>query len=154
MKFTHDRKTISGLFGPTSAVARRLKRVWLVDDDAAFRELMMNLLAKSDGIECDHGFGSAELLLFSLARETPPHTILLDVNLRDRNGIDFIQPIKALAPATRVFMFTTFFDPEHAKRALRSGAAGFLLKSASIEEILDRITQSQFQERMHVDERG
>ena len=111
----------------------------MVDDDDLFRELLASLLLKMAKVRCARGFSSGELLLSALARETPPEMVLLDVHLRDRNGLDFIKPIRALAPNTRVLMLTTFFDPDYAARAREAGASGFLLKSAGFDEIVARV---------------
>jgi two-component system response regulator DesR len=117
-------------------------RVWLVDDDDEFRRLLGQLLNKVRGMRCPRGFAAPELLLNALQEETPPETILLDVHLRHRNGIDFIRPIRALAPGTRVIMLSTFYETEHARRALHAGASRFLVKTSSIGEIVQEILEN------------
>jgi DNA-binding NarL/FixJ family response regulator len=145
MRTARDEKVPAELLRRESATrngAHRPLRIWLVDDDEVFRELMARQLDKGHALQCERQFASGELLLSALSREAQPQAIVVDVHLRDRNGIDFIQPIKALATATRVLMLATFFDPAQAARALKEGASAFLLKSSSLDEIREQIIDS------------
>jgi DNA-binding NarL/FixJ family response regulator len=152
MKTTQDGKVIAGVFrfgsAQPSSEPRHPLRVWLAADDDAFRELLGSLLDKTDVVKCDRGFASGELLLHTLSREAAPQTIVLDVQLRERSGIDFIKPIKALAPATRVLMLTALFDPKESARALRAGASAFLAKSASLHHVLKQVLACAAEHRL------
>jgi DNA-binding NarL/FixJ family response regulator len=88
--------------------SRRILRVWVVDDNAALRELFARLLTKQPGIRCTRQFPSAEAVLATLAEERPPDMILLDINLGGQSGLSAIRPIKQLAPAVKVLMLTMF----------------------------------------------
>jgi len=125
--------------GPTIPAPGRAHRVWLVDDDEGVRPLLARLLSRVKGIECSREFSSPDALLAALQQEAAPDTIPLDVHLGAQNGVDFIRPIKARAPATRVVMISTFYDMEQASRALRTGASGYLVKVASLAEIVAHI---------------
>ena len=114
---------------------RRVLRVWLVDDNAALRELFAQLLSNRPGIRCKRHFPSAEALLATLAEERPPDVILLDINLSGKSGLSAIRPIKKLAPSAKVVMLTMFSNSYYEAEALRSGASGFLLKSYEVDEI-------------------
>ena len=128
--------------GLARAAACRSNRVWLVDNDESVRPLLARLLNSNRGIECTREFASPGALLVALTREVVPDTILLDVHLGDQNGIDFIQPIKMLAPVSRVLVLTTFFDSECQSRALQAGASDFVVKHAGLEEIVSRILET------------
>ena len=110
--------------------------VWLVDDDDEFRGLMAQLLARANGIECSRDFSSPNAVISALASRTGPDVILLDVQMRDQNGLDAIRPIKSLARSTRVMMFTTFNDPAGRSRARQAGASGYLLKTEALDRIV------------------
>src|SRR5271166_4028311 len=140
---TERRNSNSLPTGPTTRGQSGANRVWLVDDDEIVRSLLARMLGKVSGIECPREFSSPDALLAALERETPPDTILLDVHLGDQNGIDFIQPIKSRATATRVLMLTTFHDSGHKRRALQAGASGFLVKRATLAEIAEHILPPQ-----------
>jgi DNA-binding NarL/FixJ family response regulator len=129
--------------------ARRTGRgptqLWLVDDNSTFRELLAALLIMEGEVECTGQFSSAEAALRALENGIPPEAILLDIQMGEECGLDAIQPIKALAASTHIFMLTTFFDHDRKVRALENGASGFLLKSYPAAEILRQIQQVQGQ---------
>jgi DNA-binding NarL/FixJ family response regulator len=110
-------------------------RLWLVDDNSAFRDLLAALLTADGDIECTGQFCSPETVLNALGNELPPEAILLDVQMGRQNGIDAIRPIKALAGSVHVFILTTFYDHDRKVRALENGASGFLLKTYPATEI-------------------
>ena len=104
-------------------------RVWLTDDNAGFRELLEQLLVRSDGFHCELQFHSAEALLEGLANEPAPDVILLDVEMGGMSGVDALRPIRALAPDVRVLIVTSFWDPMYETQALRDGPSTYLIKA-------------------------
>jgi len=114
-------------------------RIWLVDDNEEFRGLLAELLECEKDFSCTRQFGSGNLALAALLHEPAPDVVLLDLNLGDECGLDFIRPFKTLAASTRVIMLTTFFDSSTKSWALAEGASEFLLKSYSLQEISGRI---------------
>lgn len=116
--------------------------VWLVDDNARFRNLLAQLLGMETGIECTRQFPSPDALLDALAREAPPDVILLDIEMGAQCGLDAIQPIRALAQATQVIMLTAFYDSAWEQRAIMEGAANFLLKRTAVNEIAAHIHEA------------
>jgi len=113
--------------------------VWLVDDDDSYRTLLAGVLGKERGIDCPRHFSSPDAALSALASKTGPDVLLLDIRMRDRNGLDAIRPIKSLARSTRVLMLTTFYDRESHTRAMEEGASGLLLKTYGIGRLLENI---------------
>lgn len=113
--------------------------VWLVDDNDGFRSTLADVLGRQRGIQCARDFSSPDAVLSALASHVGPDVILLDVQMRDRNGLDAIGPIKALSRNTQVLMLTSSYDPEGYHRAIAEGASDFLLKSYTAEEIAKRI---------------
>jgi len=111
----------------------------LVDDDDSVRSLMAELLRKDGNIECSRQFSSAEAMLIALGREAAPDVILMDVNMGGMNGIDAISHAQTIAPGTRVFIMTTFFDAKLASRARYEGAMGFFLKTDDLSNIAQSI---------------
>lgn len=114
-------------------------KVWLVDDNARFRNLVADILGEVRGIQCVRHFSSPTELLSTLASKVGPDVILLDVQMGNECGVDAVRPIKSLARTTRVLMFTTCFDPELRERALSDGASDFLIKGASLEKLIESI---------------
>lgn len=117
-------------------------RVWLVDDNAAFRALLADLLEGEGSFDCERQFSSPPEILEALACETAPDIILLDIEMGEHNGLDAIRPIKAMAPETHVLMLTTFAGPGCRERAFRAGASDFMLKTWPIPEIAGHVRQA------------
>ena len=116
-------------------------RVWMVDDNGAFRTLLATLL-EEEGLKCERQFSSPAGVLAALSRERAPDIILLDIEMGEDNGLDAIRPIKALARETHVLMLTTFAPPDARARAFREGASDFMLKTWSVSEIAMHIRQA------------
>lgn len=116
-------------------------KVWLVDDNARFRNLVAELLGEIKGIQCVRHFSSPTELLSTLASKVGPDVILLDIQMGNENGLDAVRPIKSLARSTRVLMFTTCFDPELRERALSDGASDFLMKGGPLDKLITSILQ-------------
>src|ERR1035437_5613931 len=116
-------------------------KVWLVDDDDFFRTHLAELLLKQQGIDCPRHFNSPDAVLSALASKTGPDVLLLDIQMRDQNGLDAIRPIKSLARSTRVLMLTTFYDSFRHSRAIEEGASGFLLKSCEVHRLAEHIRE-------------
>jgi DNA-binding NarL/FixJ family response regulator len=142
MKKTADQNSPSGTSVVNSAAAQASVpkvSVWLVDDDDRFRALVAERLSRHEGIECARQFSSPDAVLSTLASKPGPDAILLDIQMGDRNGLDAVRPIKSLARATRVLMYTTCYDLEWRERALSDGASDYLLKNDPMEKVVERL---------------
>lgn len=65
-----------------------------------------------------------------------PRVLLLDLNLGGESGLDLIPRLRVDAPETQIVVLTMQNDPAFARAALRSGAAGYVLKDAADTELL------------------
>jgi DNA-binding NarL/FixJ family response regulator len=65
--------------------------------------------------------------------------VLLDINLSGKNGIDACAEIKQIDPNFKVIAISNINEHSIIQRMLQAGAAGYLLKNASTEEVLDAI---------------
>ena len=110
-------------------------RVLLADDHHLVRQALRALLEKADGIEV---VGEAEdgRQAAKLARRLNPDVAVLDVAMPILNGIQAAERIRRLRLPTRVVVLSMHKDEALVRRALRSGAHGYLLKSAVSEELL------------------
>ncbi|MEO8392752.1 MAG: response regulator transcription factor [Chloroflexota bacterium] len=112
----------------------RLIRVVIVDDHGIVRQGLRALLARP-GIEV---VGEAEngALAVELAKRLQPDVILLDIRMKESDGLQALPLIKAASPCTSVIMLTTYANPGYLARAIGAGAAGYLSKETNPEQIV------------------
>ena len=113
--------------------------VWLIEDHKTYGERLMRALNRLDGIHCTQRFTACEDALAALPKEPPPQVLLLDVELPGINGLDAIAPLRERAPKAAIVILTVFEDDEKIFRAICAGAAGYLLKTATTDEIADAL---------------
>ena len=113
-------------------------RVLLVDDDALVRSGLRMMLAGAAGIEVVGEAGDGREVLAAVDRHRPD-VVLMDIRMpaRGRDRGDAAGARAAVSPA--VIVLTTFDADELVLRALRAGAAGFLLKDTPPPEIVRAI---------------
>jgi DNA-binding NarL/FixJ family response regulator len=75
----------------------------------------------------------------SLVLEQRPDVTLMDIQMPVMNGIDALIAIRAALPAARVIMLSTYRGDAQAMRAMKAGAAGYLLKSMVHRELGEAI---------------
>ena len=110
-------------------------RVLVVDDHTLVRDGLVRLLDMEEDIEVVAGSGSGMGALH-LCRKYEPAVMVLDYNLPDLDGLEVTRRVVALGLKTRVLILTMYASEEYAARLIRAGAAGFLVKAASTDELL------------------
>ena len=114
-------------------------QVWVVEDNAAYRDALSLVFRKTPDITCPHQFDRVEDALKALAKCNAPDVLLLDVDLPGIDGISAITPIKAAVPDCCIVMLTVFEDHEKVYRAICSGASGYLIKTSSSAQVVEGI---------------
>jgi two-component system NarL family response regulator len=104
-------------------------RVLLVDDHRLLSEGVSNLLA-AHGIEV-LGVAGDGVEAITLMQELNPDVILMDIRMPRCDGLSATRQIKALRPEMKILMLTTSAEDEDLFESVKSGAAGYLLKSIS-----------------------
>ena len=122
--------------------SRQTISVWLVEDNEMFRRTLARVLSQLPDVECGHQFSNAEDAIETLEQGSVPDLVLLDVELPGLNGIAAIRRIKSISPATRVVMLTVFDDHNKVLQAVCAGASGYLLKTSSVEKIVESIHEA------------
>ncbi|MBI3886458.1 MAG: response regulator transcription factor [Opitutae bacterium] len=112
--------------------------VGLVEDDAPFRAYLGTVLAASGRYALAAEAGSVEAALAWPARR-PLAVLLLDIALPGRTGSQAVGDFLAARPALKIVMLTGRDGDEPLLAAIRGGAAGYLLKGASSEEIVEAL---------------
>nr|WP_173861488.1 response regulator transcription factor [Streptomyces aureus] len=105
----------------------------VVDDEALVRSGFQMILNASDGIEVVATADGAQAA--DVIRRERPDVVLLDIRMPDVDGLTVLRKIQELAAPPHVAMLTTFDTDEYILTALRSGAAGFLLKDTEPEQL-------------------
>ncbi|WP_308403773.1 response regulator transcription factor [Streptomyces rhizoryzae] len=113
-------------------------RVLLADDEAMIRHGVRLILRHADGIEVVAEAADGRQAV-ELAAAHRPDVALVDIRMPVCDGLAAIAPLLALDPAPRVVMLTTFGDEANVIRALREGAAGFLLKDEGPQELISAV---------------
>lgn len=109
-------------------------KVLVVDDQELFRRGLTMLLGVEKGIEVV-GEASDGVEGTQLAAETVPDVVLLDVRMPKRSGIEACAAIKEVVPSAKIIMLTVSDEEADLYEAVKSGAAGYLLKDSSIDEV-------------------
>lgn len=108
-------------------------RVVVVDDEALVRSGFELILGAADDIEVVATTTGAEAV--DTVRREAPDVVLLDIRMPDVDGLTVLRHLRALPDAPVVAMLTTFDADEYILTALRSGAAGFLLKDTEPDQL-------------------
>lgn len=113
-------------------------RILIVDDHAIVRKGLRTLIASEPGFEVI-GEAANGLEGVEFAREHRPDIILMDLVMPKMDGIAAITEISKISPRPRVIVITSFGEDDKIFPALRAGAAGFLLKDTSPQDLLQSI---------------
>ncbi|GEP45491.1 response regulator transcription factor [Brevifollis gellanilyticus] len=114
-------------------------QVWLIEDHKTYGERLARALNRVEGIACGKRFTACEDAFAALTSEVAPQVLLLDVGLPGMNGIDAIARLRQLAPKMAIVILTVFEEDDKIFRAICAGAAGYLLKTSSPEDIAGAI---------------
>ncbi len=115
-------------------------KVLIADDHAVVRRGVREILEEALlGIAVDEAGSASETL--KAVRDKAYDIVLLDISFPDGNGLDVLRQIRSHGPSTRVLLLSTYSEEQYARRALRSGAAGYLTKDRAPDELIDAIRQ-------------
>jgi DNA-binding NarL/FixJ family response regulator len=113
-------------------------RILLVDDQALFREGMRTLLSVRPELdvvgEASNGREAVEA-----AGRLKPDVVLMDLRMPVLDGVGATRILRQENPECQVIVLTTFDDDEHIFEGLRAGAAGYLLKDVSSDQLVEAI---------------
>jgi DNA-binding NarL/FixJ family response regulator len=108
--------------------------VLLVDDHALVRAGFRKIIDDCDEFEVVGEAGDAAAALES-AIALQPAIVLMDISLPDGSGIEAIKSIREAVPDCRVVMLSQYDRVHYVEDALRAGATGYLLKTASAQDL-------------------
>jgi two-component system invasion response regulator UvrY len=113
-------------------------KVLIADDHPIFREGVRRILERTPEVsvvgEVDHGDRVVQT-----ASETKADVVLLDISMPGPGHLEVLRQLKDTLPRTRALMFSAHDEAEYAIPALRSGAAGYLMKSFTAAELVEAV---------------
>lgn len=112
--------------------------VLVVDDHLLLREGVRAVISTQDDMVVAGEASCGTEAVEEYAR-LQPDVVLMDLQMPDMSGVETISAIKANAPHARIIVLTTYSGDGRAIKALRAGAAGYLLKASLRNELIDAI---------------
>ena len=117
-----------------------MTRVMLVDDHELVRQGIAAMLNGAGDVQVVAVARTGREAL-EVARRELPDVVLMDVRMPDMDGLEATRKLKEERPRTAVVMLTMHDNPAYLRDAVRAGAAGYLLKDVSKDELVDAIRQ-------------
>lgn len=115
-------------------------RVLLIDDHAAIREALASAFEQEVGSEVVGQAGSLAQARRMLEEEQQQADVaLIDLGLPDGDGSDFIPELREASPQTQALVLSASLERAELARAVEKGAAGFIHKSARLDEVIEAV---------------
>jgi len=115
--------------------------VMIVDDHDMLRSGLKVFLDSLDDMELVAEASNGETAIL-LCQKANPDVVLIDLKMPRMDGITTIQHIRATQPHIQFIVLTSFVDEDSVQSALKAGAAGYLLKDASVEDLHNAISRA------------
>jgi len=122
-------------------------RVLIAEDQGMVRGALKALLAMEGDLEIVAETDRADQVL-PLALQTKPDVALLDIEMPGGDGITAAGQLRKALPSCKTLILTTFGRPGFLRRAMESGASGFMLKDAPAQELALAIRRTMAGERV------
>jgi DNA-binding NarL/FixJ family response regulator len=121
--------------GPIDSIKRR---IFVVDDHPIVRQGLAQLINnEADLIVCGQGEDAYQAL--RAIKEARPDLALVDVSLKDSDGIELLKELRAAVPDLPVLILSMHDESLYAERALRAGARGYIMKQEAPQTLLSAI---------------
>lgn len=115
--------------------------VFIIDDHPMVIEGIKALLNATDGITVI-GSATDAFAAMDFLKSNNADVVLLDINLPEVSGLDLCPELKAKFPNIKILGLSTFKERSFISRMIAQGASGYVLKSASQEELIEAIQQA------------
>jgi two-component system, NarL family, nitrate/nitrite response regulator NarL len=121
---------------------KRRIRIMMIEDHPEYREIVEMALNREPDLELVSQFGTCERALRGLRElheDEKPDIVLLDLQLPGMSGLDAIRHFHAEIPEGKIIILTQSNREENVLKAIRLGAAGYLLKSSTVGQLTEGI---------------
>jgi NarL family two-component system response regulator LiaR len=112
--------------------------ILIVDDHPVVRQGIISFLEIQDELEVKGEAADGEEAI-RVTEELKPDVVLMDISMPRVDGIEAIRQIKSLRPETRIIVLTSFAENNKVWPAMEAGADGYLLKGASLADLVKAI---------------
>lgn len=113
-------------------------KVLIVDDHPMVLEGMQSMLAQINFVKINGTAANAYQAIEKIKNQLPD-IVITDINMPEISGIELTAKIKSEFPSVKVIAMSTFKERSYISQMIQSGASGYLVKSASKEEIEEAI---------------
>ena len=113
-------------------------KILLVDDHPLVREWLTNLINEEPDFEVCGQTGTAREAL-GLIETLSPRIVVVDISLDGSSGLELIKDVKATHPKVDMIVLSMHDEMLYAERAMRAGAAGYIMKREATRKVLDAI---------------
>lgn len=115
--------------------------VAVVEDREQYRQAIERIFAQKPDLKLVGMYTSAENLLEFVPVKLKPDIILMDIELPGITGVEAVEILQTANPEIEIIILTIYEDNENVFNALRAGALGYILKTASADEIYNAIVE-------------
>ncbi len=116
-------------------------RVYCCEDDARTRKLLTRIIEDTPDMELAGQAPAAEDVLTSLENGANFDVLLLDLELPGMQGLELLEHVPAPPRGAEILILTSFNDEDRVFRAMKSGAAGYLVKGVAADRLLESIRE-------------
>jgi DNA-binding NarL/FixJ family response regulator len=125
----------TGTSPKTASAQTNKRRVFVVDDHPIVRRGLIQMINSEADLEVC-GEGEEAYAALKAIKEKQPDLVLLDVSLKDSDGLELAKELKAQLPDLPVLMLSMHDEALYTERALRAGARGFIMKEEAPQILL------------------
>ena len=113
-------------------------RILIADDHGVVAEGLKHLVEAEADMEVVACVGDGREAV-QVARDTQPDVVLMDLSMPELNGADATRAILERDPKCRVIVLSMYAEREYVRRALKAGAAGYVVKRSAAKEVVEAI---------------
>lgn len=114
-------------------------RVLIAESNTLFRQCFGGMLSREYFQIASETACASEIP--ELYRSCKPDIVIMDIQLSDGNGLDFLSDFLSRHPQMPLLILSHYYEPEQVEKALSLGVKGYYTKQASLEEIIEAITK-------------
>lgn len=125
---------------PEEAIAESPTRIFLVDDHPLVREWLGSLLDRQPGFKVC-GQAASAATAYTEIEKLQPDLAVVDLALDGGSGLELIKQLQSLPAPPKIVVLSMHDETVYAERAIRAGAAGYVMKRAATSQVVNAIRQ-------------